>query len=51
VPESIHDELVKAMTAVSLHNDDRFFPYLSAGDRALRDRPPDELARWRMEGA
>jgi hypothetical protein len=51
VPESIHDELVKAMTAVSLHNDDRFFPYLSAGYRALHDRPPDELTRWRAEGA
>jgi hypothetical protein len=51
VPESIHDELVKAMTAVSLRNDDRFVPYLAAGYQALRDRPPDELTRWRAEGS
>lgn len=51
VPESIHDELVKAMTAVSLDNDDRFVPYLSAGYQALRDRPLDELTRWRAEGS
>ncbi len=50
VLERIHDELLKAMTAVSLRNDERLLPYLSAGYRALRERPPDELARWRAEG-
>jgi hypothetical protein len=47
VPEQIGEELDNALWSVGRGNDERFFPYLAAGRKALRRLADDELTRWR----
>jgi hypothetical protein len=47
VPEQIGEKLDNALWSVGRGNDERFFPYLAAGRKALRRLADDELTRWR----
>jgi hypothetical protein len=49
VPESIGERLTKVYNALDADNEGRFFGYLAKGFESVRNRQPDELARWRME--
>lgn len=49
VPESIGERLAGVYHALDRDHPSRFLDYLSKGFAAVAARPPDELARWRME--
>jgi hypothetical protein len=49
VPESIGERMTKVYHALDRDNESRYFAYLTKGFEAVRNRPLDELARWRLE--
>lgn len=47
VPEDIDEHLTRIYTELERKAEGRFFPWLDKGFRAVRERPFDELTRWR----
>ena len=46
----LYDGMVASHHGVDRDNEGRFRRYLVDGFAAVRDREPDELERWRMDG-